>query len=216
MGITIERRLKIRMDDHRRSKRFENSNFDVEILERSVDRKFIEEREEFHIKRLKTFETGLNGSRGGKGWGHNGPKFTTKGFKFSEESKQKMSISGKARAIREGQQKRAESAKIAWSNPEYVKRQIESKKGKRLHKPRISDERVSEMRKHFESVKNDLEQQAKTRSECNLKLGRFPVSACKLFGEQYSDLYPEVNQASVVAIVANKIRLCPLPALYKS
>jgi predicted GIY-YIG superfamily endonuclease len=215
IGITIERRFKIRMDEHRRSERFKDSEFDIEILEHSKDRKFIEEREEFHIKRLKTFESGLNESPGGKGWGHNDPKFTTREFKFSEESRRKMSISGKLRAAREGHEKRVENTKKAWANPEYVKRQIEVKKGKRLHKPLISDERVDEMRKHFDSVKNDLEQQAKIRSERNLKLGRFPVTAYKLFGEQYFSQYPEVTQATIVAIVANKRRLCPLPALYK-
>lgn len=46
-----------------------------------------------------TFHSGLNKTYSGKGNHHNSKKFTTKGFKFTEESKKKMSLSAKRRGI---------------------------------------------------------------------------------------------------------------------
>ena len=45
VGITIERRMKQRIGDHKRSKRFRNDEFTIEILEKSLDRSYIEQRE---------------------------------------------------------------------------------------------------------------------------------------------------------------------------
>ena len=83
------------MGDHKRSNRFKNDEFDVTVLEESVDRNYIEQREEYWIEKLDTWKNGLNESSSGKGYGHNSPNFTTLGYKFTDVQREKMSKSAK-------------------------------------------------------------------------------------------------------------------------
>jgi hypothetical protein len=203
------------MEDHRRSDRFENDDFSIEILESSDDRSYIERREEHYISHFNTFENGLNESRGGKGWGHNDPKFTTRGFRFSEESKLKMSSSAKQRAAREGYHTRSAMSKKAWSNLDYAKRQSDIKKGKRLHKPKVSDDQIDLIRSEFEAERNALEIEAQKQSEINIKLGRFPTTAERLFAKKHEGEFP-ISMFTLIAIISNKRRTKRLPSLCKS
>jgi len=203
------------MEDHRRSHRFKNDDFSIEIIESSDDRSYIELREEYYISHLNTFENGLNESRGGKGWGHNDPKFTTRGFRFSEESRLKMSNSAKKRAMREGYHIRSAMSKKAWSNLDYAKHQSDSKRGKRLHKPKISDDQIDLIRSQFEAEKNALEIEAQRQSEINVKLGRYPTTPERLFAKKHEGELP-VSLFTLIAIVSNKRRTKRLPSLCKS
>ena len=80
--------MKQRMGDHKRSKRFRDDEFIIEILEKSADRQYINEREEYWIQKLDTYKNGLNESWSGKGYGHNSSNFTTQDI-FSQKNLEK-------------------------------------------------------------------------------------------------------------------------------
>lgn len=92
IGTTNNIRFKNRMSAHRNSKRFKNFQFDVDILISTYDKKYIEQMESYYIQYYDTFNNGLNESIDGKG-NHLASNFTTLGFKFSIESRNKMSKS---------------------------------------------------------------------------------------------------------------------------
>lgn len=89
VGTTDTKCFKNRMNSHKISDRFKEHSFSVEILEESFDNKLLE-KEEYYITKFNSFKNGLNLTPEGKGSGHGSAKFTTRGFKFSEETKQKM------------------------------------------------------------------------------------------------------------------------------
>lgn len=90
IGTTYEKGYKSRMWQHKNSNRFKEHTFQVEILEQNTSYRYIEEREEFYVKLYDSYNNGLNKSIDGKG-NHMSTKFTTKGYKFSNESRRKMS-----------------------------------------------------------------------------------------------------------------------------
>lgn len=88
IGITINFRK--RLTEHKNSKRFKEFGIkEYTILEECETYNEAEILEEKYIKKFDSFHNGLNNSINGKG-NHLSKKFTTKGFKFSEESKRKM------------------------------------------------------------------------------------------------------------------------------
>ena len=94
--IGITNRLNGRLNNHKKSLRFSESRLvNHEILfEGPYDE--CERLEEMFIEKYNTFESGLNCTRRGKGRSEC-DGFNTLGFKFSEESRKKMSASAKAR-----------------------------------------------------------------------------------------------------------------------
>lgn len=100
IGITITRRFENRKASHCHSGRF-SDDFTMTVIYSSKDRDHIEDMEEEFIRIYDSYHNGLNLTESGKGWGHKSKKFTTLGFRFSEESKARMSESRK-KAIREG------------------------------------------------------------------------------------------------------------------
>lgn len=131
VGITIDRRLKNRMAQHAHSKRFKGHTFTYEILLEDENRSTVEDAEEATIIKLDTFHNGLNSTIGGKGHGHNSSNFSTFGYKFSDESKKKMSDSAKNRAENEGFETRSNRSKDFFSKDPSIKQKIsDSKKGK--------------------------------------------------------------------------------------
>lgn len=96
IGITNTKCFKTRMHGHKNSKRFKNYTFEIEIIHESYNEKEINKMEEYYIKIFDSFHNGLNKSIDGKG-NHHAPNFNTKGFKFSDKSKKKMSNSAKNR-----------------------------------------------------------------------------------------------------------------------
>lgn len=217
VGITIKRRLKQRLGDHKRSNRFKNDDFDFKVLEESQDRQYIEDREEYYINEYDTFNSGLNDTSSGKGYGHNSKNFTTLGYIFTEEQRENMSIAAKNRAKNEPSGLRAEKSKKLWEDPEYRKKQEGKRKGKRLRPPKISDEEVAVIRNHFESVKNDYIAKAEA---INLERHKRNPSWKKTtperaFAKDFHEHY-NLSDKGLYGIVAYKTRTEVLPDLWKS
>jgi GIY-YIG catalytic domain len=111
IGITNE--LRKRISSHKRSKRF----FELKIInttilfEGSYDE--CDSLEESYICLYDTFRNGLNMTCRGKGKNETS-KFNTLGYKFSEASRLKMSISGKNRKNRLTGYKHNDSTKNKW------------------------------------------------------------------------------------------------------
>lgn len=217
VGITMKKRMKQRFGDHKRSKRFKDCGFDYQILEESTDRSYIEKQEEYYINKYDTYQNGLNESPQGKGWGHNSSNFTTLGYVYSEESRKKMSESAKKRAEREGFNLRSKRSKENWKNPNYISKQSEVRKGKRLRPLKISDETVAEIRSLYEQEKVEIEQQLvsinKERKEKNS--GWKPLTVHSEFAKKYCDHY-NVSKNFIVGVVLWKTRTKILPSIYKS
>lgn len=215
VGITIERRMKQRMGDHKRSKRFRNDEFTIEILEKSLDRSYIEQRESELIEELDTYNNGLNESPSGKGYGHNSKNFTTLGYIFSEESRKKMSESAKKRGG--GPEQMREISLNQWSDPKIRKHHSEIRKGKRLRKPKLSDEIVVEIRLFYESIKDQLEKECRDiNEERNKKNSSWKkTNTAQLFGNKYSEKY-SVSNTLLRDIVLWKTRTKVLPSICKS
>lgn len=90
IGTTSLSRIKIRMNQHAKHKRFESHNFEYEILFQSTNYDLVQSMEEKFIYEYNTFYDGLNETIDGSG-NHLSNKFTTLGFNYSDESKKKMS-----------------------------------------------------------------------------------------------------------------------------
>lgn len=203
------------MGDHKRSKRFRGIGFDYEILEESNDRSYIEKQEEYWIQKLDTYNNGLNESPSGKGWGHNSPNFTTLGFIYSDESRKKMSESAKKRAKKEGFEVRSQRSKDNYKDPEYMAKQVAVKKGKRLRPPKLSDEQVYGIRKHYDEVFPQLQEECKIINEERHKKNPswLKTNEAQLFGRKYSEQYG-VSLTLLRDIVLWKTRTKVLPSLH--
>ncbi len=121
VGTTDSKNIKNRMYGHKRSNRFEGFTFKYKIIAQSEDEK-IHDLEEYYITKYDSFQNGLNESKDGKG-NHLAPNFTTKGFKFSDASRKKMSVTRK-RLLKEGK------IKMPYFIPNEEKRLQLSKKRK--------------------------------------------------------------------------------------
>lgn len=205
--------MKQRMGDHKRSRRFRNDEFTIKILEKSNDRQHINEREEYWIKKLDTFNNGLNESWSGKGYGHNSSNFTTEGYIYSEESRKKMSESAKKRGG--GSEQMRQLSLNQWKNPEIRKHHSEIRKGKRLRKPKLSDEKVSEIRNHYEKEKLNCEQEIKEYNENATKRGWPQKTPSSHFAKKYAEYY-NCSNVTLKGIIEWKTRTQVLPSIYKS
>lgn len=201
--------MKQRMGDHKRSKRFRDDEFTIEILEKSTDREYINEREEYWIQKLDTYKNGLNESWSGKGYGHNSSNFTTQGYIFSEESRKKMSESAKKRC---DSNKMREISKSQWDDPEIRKHHSEIRKGKRLRKPKISDEVVAEIRNHYENEKIKCEKEIKEYNETAKKKGWPQKTPSSHFARKYAEHY-KCSNVTLKGIIEWKIRTKVLPSI---
>ena len=204
------------MYDHAKSKKF-NWEFDIVVLDSYSTRSESEEAEEKFIEEYDTYYNGLNATKGGKGWGHNSPKFTTLGYKYSEESKRKMSESAKARAEREGFEQRSIASKRGWENggEEYRKHMSDIRKGKRLRKPKLTDDQVEEIRKDFEKQKDSLEKELNELIPKYKKKGWKQPSIIGLYYKHNKDKW-KVSNVLIAGIIKGTHRKCPLPSLYQS
>lgn len=216
IGITIDRRLKQRLGDHRRSNNFKNDDFTYTIIESSKDRSYIENREEYWIKYYDSFNNGLNGSYSGKGYGHNSSNFTTLGYKFTDEQRKNMSISARKRVLIEGFHKRSELSKLGWKNggEKYRKHQSNIRKGKRLRKPKLSDNQIDQIRVHYKTVLPEIECIVKEIN--NKKLLKNPswklTTTHGYFGKKYHKKY-NCSYKLLTDIVSWKTRTKPLPMI---
>lgn len=112
VGITTN--LKKRLNSHKNSKRFSEYKIsDVMILFEGTYAE-CDMLEESFIRKYDTFKAGLNLTDKGKGKA-NTTKFNTMGYKFSDESRLKMSISGKLRKNRRTGYRHSDEVKKNWS-----------------------------------------------------------------------------------------------------
>lgn len=202
------------MADHRRSKRFKNSDFSIEILMESTDRTKIELAETQYILQYNTYDNGLNSTKCGKGYGHDSPKFTTVGYVFPDESRKKMSESAKLRCKRDGFDKMSERSKTNWDNPEYRKSQEGKRKGKRLHPPKLSDEVVEEIRRRY---RNEMQKCSEEIVEYNMlaKKRGWPQKTPSSYFSTTRCYEYNVSCVTIKNIIENKTRIEILPAIYK-
>lgn len=87
VGITCQ--FNKRISAHKKTERFSIGIKDVKILHKCETYEEAEKLEPFYIQKYDTFYNGLNESINGKG-NHLAPKFTTRGYKFTEEQKENM------------------------------------------------------------------------------------------------------------------------------
>ena len=90
VGSTNRNRIKKRMYEHSISKRFKGYEWKIKELYSTSNIEDCYEKEEQFIKKYDTFHNGLNESINGRG-NNLSKNFTTLGFKFSDDSKKKMS-----------------------------------------------------------------------------------------------------------------------------
>jgi len=200
------------MGDHKRSSRFKNNEFHIQILEESFDRSYIEDKESHYISVYDTFANGLNDTETGKGYGHSSPKFNTLGYTFSNESRKKMSESAKKRCINNFEAM-SERSKKAWGNLEYREHQSKVRQGKRLRPPKLSDEAVNEIRVlYYNSVKS-YEQKCEVYNQEAVKLGRMLLTPHGAFAKEHHKKY-DVSPTTIKNIVLNKVRTKALPSVY--
>ena len=201
---------------HRSSERFYNDDFDFQILAEDTNRSKIEDLEEYYIQYYDTYNNGLNNTKGGKGFGHNDPKFTTLGYTFTDDQRMKMSEAGKKRALREGFDVRSQRAKTAWKNEEYRKTQSEIRKNKRLSSPKVSDEDVVKIREDFHSMESYLDEEVdRINKERHLKNPSWKkTNRERVFANKFCDRYGLTNTA-IYGIVSYKTRTKILPLLCK-
>jgi len=187
IGTTIKDRINNRLSQHNNSARFKGYEFTFEILEESTSKEYIDVKEAHYIQYYDSYNTGLNESLDGKG-NHHAPNFTTLGYKYSTESKQKMSQSAKARVKRLGApgkgRKPSAETRFKWS---------QNRKGKIHSKLKVD---YAAVRKEFEEVKNTLKESV-SKNGRQLSIER-----------QFSNLvYKKYNvcSASIYNIICKKV-----------
>jgi predicted GIY-YIG superfamily endonuclease len=189
IGTTIKDRIKNRISQHKNSKRFKNCSFNFEILEESTSKEYIDIKEEYYIKNFDTYNSGLNESIDGKG-NHLSDKFTTLGFKYSSESREKMSKSAKARIAKLGipfkGKKHSLETKNNWSKV---------RKG-RLFRFQLSQDVYDKIRQDFEISKNNYK-------ESISKNGKI-LTQQRQFAKEFSEKY-KISANMIVNIIERKV-----------
>lgn len=139
------------MSQHKSHKRFEGDSFSFEILHVSESREEVEDLEEHYIERYDSYQNGLNETCHGKGHS-NTRKFTTLGYAFSQDSRERMSAAAKRNCDvnPERIEKLKAGAEKMWADPEMRKHHSDIRKGKRLRDPVISDVDVEAIRHDWE------------------------------------------------------------------
>lgn len=203
------------MGDHKRSLRFRNDSFDYKILEESTDRIYIEKQEEYYIKKFDTYNNGLNDTPEGKGYNHNSSSFTTLGYIYSPESRQKMSESAKKRwDNKELRKEKSIVSKSLWNNENYRNNQAGKRVGKRLRPPKIDDNTVDIIRQRFMSEKELCSNEIKDYNEKAKLKGWYSKTPEGHFSKKYCKHY-NCTSTLLLKIITNKSRTKILPTLYK-
>ncbi len=152
--IGITKNLKGRINQHSKSSRFSQYQLiDYKILYTGYY-KDCERLEEYYIKKYNTYKNGLNMTESGKGKNKD-CTFSTLGYKFSEESKKKMSDSHKKRIEKEGVGFRKGKFKHSKEAREKMSRDRKGKK--RYYNISITDEEKQKMFSDFEKWYKEVE-----------------------------------------------------------
>lgn len=146
IGTTNTQRYSKRMGEHKNHKRFKNHSFKDEILEKSTDYDYIQSKEADYIENYDTYKNGLNDTINGSG-NHLSQKFTTKGYKFSDQQRKNMSIAGRGKHS-------GKNNGMYGRNHTRESKTIMSKKRIGVSFPKIlTQENVNQIRKNFKEQK---------------------------------------------------------------
>lgn len=99
VGTTSLKRIRNRMKQHSKTDRFENFDFSYEVLFETEDYSECLAAETAYISVRGTYANGLNSTIDGQG-NHLSENFTTKNYRFSSESREKMRMACKKRLER--------------------------------------------------------------------------------------------------------------------
>lgn len=199
VGITYN--IAKRMSAHKKTERFALGIQNIEILKECDTYEEAEAIEENYIKIYDTYHNGLNESIDGKG-NHLSPSFTTKGFKFSNKSKNKMkdshwSKTGKYKPIGI---KHSEETKQKWSilrkGKAWGPRKIPIEDALKIKEEFEMDKLTFDfdfIRKYVKKTHRDL---VETTPIENLKSpnGKF-LNKMKLYSEYYAEKYAVTPEA---------------------
>ena len=174
IGTTIMDRLKNRISQHKTTDRFKNHQFYLEIIEYSTSKEYIDMKEEYYIKQLDTYNSGLNESINGKG-NHFSDKFTTLGFKYSKKSRQKMSKSAKNRVAKLGAQFKGKK-----HSSQTKKNFSDIRKGK-IVQYKISKKIYEKIRKEFEATKQNYASFISKNGKILTEQRQFAKNVCKKY-----------------------------------
>lgn len=210
IGITIdpEKRFK----NHRKSDRFSIGIDKIEILNICDNYEDAEELEEKYISLHDTYENGLNLTETGKG-AYKHESFNTLGFKFSNESKSKMSTSAKKRG----------SNNTGYKHSCETKKKLSGiRKGKNFCPRKIS---VEDNMKIYESYKNDeiifkndfIKKFIKKNQRENIDNLKFsdlkspngkPLEKIVLYSHHYANIH-KVSHSTIRKIIKQKGKTSP-------
>jgi len=192
VGTTDSYGIRRRMLAHQKSKRFMGFDFDIQILVESKDIS-VHDREKEFIETYKTLTpNGLNLSIDGKG-NHLSKNFSTTGYKFSEESRRKMSIASKKR-IRPTGWKHSDGIKARWKT---------IRKNKCYKKPKLSKEQWDLLLELWESQPELI---LKTSQNRNITYER---AFAKTYAQQFN-----LTANGLWSIVSGKHLVFKFPAQY--
>jgi hypothetical protein len=193
IGKTKKSRLKYRMSSHAKSQRFKDHTFTYEILFEHYDHNLILNKETEFVKKFNSFEKGLNKTPTGQGQHLNSYKFTTLGFKFTEQTKQKLRNNHWARTGKYTSWNKGEKVKELY--PHIWDAISKAKKGK-PGKPNYTYSQIENLIYHYQSMPY-LEKANKIS-----KNGRY-LSYLRAFANEYSKFY-NMTPKTVINILNNE------------
>jgi predicted GIY-YIG superfamily endonuclease len=152
IGITTN--IRARLWQHNHSSRFSEFGIsNIEILHSCSSYEEALQLEEQAIENHGTFINGLNLTKHGRGSGHDSTKFTTLGYKFKEESRQKMRTAAKKRKAGEKLQSWLSNQTEEYKNS-IKKKMSETRKGNHYGKLILTAEIVEEILLLYKSKPN--------------------------------------------------------------
>lgn len=204
IGIAINH--KNRFNQHRSSERFSMGIKKIEILEEVDDYKKAEKLEEYYIEKYDTYKNGLNQTKNGKG---ENPGLSTLGFRFSQESRKKMSEAAKKRIERDGPTivKHTEEQKQKWSEQRkgkyYGPRKLEVGEIQSIEESYLNEDTEFTYEDIFEVCKKTDVPRIRKEPYTNLKAKNgFPISYEILFIHKKAKEY-NVTKTRIRQIVKN-------------
>jgi len=155
------------MNAHRASKKFCGYTFEYEILV-SGETKDIWDAESKYVEEYDTFFNGLNETISGKG-NHRSERFTTYGYRFSEESRKKMSA--------------AKVGYIPWNKGLRGKYKLSISRRGKIHSFKLKTDDYADIRRTFET-RPDLPIPWDVRVG-NGKILTYERAFCKVYASKY-------------------------------
>lgn len=191
IGTTDSVCIRNRMCRHRSSVRFRGHPFECVILAESDSPDLFQQEKEYIQRHRTLYPDGLNVSVDGKG-NHNAPSFSTRGFRFSEESRKRMSESSKKRIRTTG-----------WKHSEVTKKQWSQERiGKCWKRPVLSREQWEDLCRVWQE-----------RPDLALTSNGKPISYERAFAKQYAVVFG-LTPNGLFNLIANRLKTFRFPGEY--